>query len=183
MEESTRPTIVSLASNLLADLRHLVAQELQLAKHEMQHDLSKLVKAAIQAGLALVLSLMAMILLWLTLVYLLHSLLGLSLWASYGLVALLAAAGAGGLAYSMIKVGSSVRLWPFRTLHTLKEDAQWIKAQVFSAQTGPMLSPHPEAMARNALHHTGSHPSVVLGMASCAGYVLGRLQNSARPSP
>ena len=53
MEESTRPTIVSLASSLLADLRHLVAQELQLAKHEMQHELSKLVKAAIQAGVAL----------------------------------------------------------------------------------------------------------------------------------
>ena len=141
MEESTRPTIVSLASSLLADLRHLVAQELQLAKHEMQHELSKLVKAAIQAGVAL------------------------------------------GLAYSVIKVGSSVRLWPFRTLHTLKEDAQWIKAQVFSAKTGPMLSPHREAMALNALHHTGSHPSVVLDMASCAGYVLGRLQNSARPSP
>ncbi len=73
MEESTRPTIVSLASSLLADLRRLVAQALQLAKHEMQHELSKLVKAAIQAGVALVLSLMAMILLCLTLVYLLHS--------------------------------------------------------------------------------------------------------------
>ena len=93
MEESTRPTIVSVASSLLADLRHLVAQKLQLAKHEMQHELSKLVKAAIQAGVAL------------------------------------------GLASSVIKVGSSVRLWPFRTLHTLKEDAQWIKAHVFSAKT------------------------------------------------
>ena len=76
-----------------------------------------------------------MILLCLTLVYLLHSLLGLSLWASYGMVALLAAAGAGGLAYSATKVGSSMRLWPFRTLHTLKEDAQWINAHVFSAKT------------------------------------------------
>jgi uncharacterized membrane protein YqjE len=135
MDEWTRPTIVSLASSLLADLRCLVAQELQLAKHEMQHELSKLVKAAIQAGVVLVLSLMALILLCLTLVYLLHGLLSLSLWASYGMVALLATAGAGGLAYSVIKVGSSVRLWPFRTLHTLKEDAQWIKAQVFSAKT------------------------------------------------
>ncbi len=51
------------------------------------------------------------------------------------MVALLAAAGAGGLAYVVIKVGSRVRLWPFRTLHTLKEDAQWIKAGVFSAKT------------------------------------------------
>ncbi len=132
MEESTRPTIVSLAGSLLDDLRRLVAQEVQLAKHEMQHELSKLAKAAVQAAVALVLGLLTMVLLCFTLVYLLHSLLGLSLWASYGVVALLAAIGAGGFAYLMIKVGTSVRLWPFRTFRTLKEDAQWIKAQVLS---------------------------------------------------
>ena len=135
MQESTRPTIVSLASSLLADLRRLMAQELQLAKHEMQHELSKLVKAAIQAGVAFVLSIMAVILLCLTLVYVLHSLLGLPLWASFGVVALLAAAAAGALVYLVIKLGSTLRLWPFRTLHTLKEDAQWIKTQVFSPKT------------------------------------------------
>jgi len=132
MEVSSRPSIVSLASSLLADLRRLVAQEVQLAKHEMQQEMRKLVKAAIQAGIAVVLTLLAVILLCLTLVYALHSLLGLSLWASYGLVALLAAASAGALGYAVMKLGSSLRLWPFRTLYTLKEDAQWIKEQVLS---------------------------------------------------
>ena len=132
MQESIRPTIVSLASCLLTDLRGLVAKELQLAKHEMQHELSKLVKAAIQAGIAAVLGLMAVILLCLTLVYVLHSLVGLPLWASYGVVAILAAGGAAGLGYAVMKVGSTLRLWPFRTLHTLKEDVRWIKEQVLS---------------------------------------------------
>ena len=50
MEDSQRTSIVALASSLLADLRRLVAQELQRAKHEMQDELSKLVKASIQAG-------------------------------------------------------------------------------------------------------------------------------------
>ncbi len=135
MEQPTRPTIVSVASSLLADLRGLAAKELQLAKHEMQHEVSKLVRASIQAGVAVVLSLMAVILLCLTLVYVLHSLLGLSLWASYGVVAILAAAGAAGLAYSAVKLGATLRLWPFRTLHTLKEDVQWIKEQVLSSKT------------------------------------------------
>ena len=134
MEPSSRPTIVSLASSLLADLQRLVAQEFQLAKHEMQHELSKLVKVAIQAGVAAILSLMAVILVCLTLVYVLHSL-GLSLWASYGVVALLAAVGAGGLAYLLIQLVSTVRLWPFRTLHTVKEDVHWIKEQVLSPKT------------------------------------------------
>ena len=135
MEDSQRTSIVVLAGSLLADLRRLVAQELQRAKHEMQDDLSKLVKASIQAGVALVLSLMAVILLCITLVSCLHSLIGLPLWASYGVVALLLAAGAAGLAYRAIKLGSSLRLWPFRTVHTLKEDAQWIKEQLLSRKT------------------------------------------------
>jgi uncharacterized membrane protein YqjE len=134
MEESTRPTIVALASNLLADLRGLVAQELQLAKHEMQHEWSKLVKASILAGVAFVLSLMAVILVCLTLVYVLHSL-GLFLWASYGGVAILAAVGAAGLGYRVMKLGSTLRLWPFRTLRMLKEDAYWIKEQVLSPKS------------------------------------------------
>jgi hypothetical protein len=132
MEESTRPTIVALASSVLADLRGLFAKEVQLAKHEMQLELSKVVKASIQAGIAAILGLMAVILLCLTLVYVLHSLVGLSLWASYGVVAILAAGGAAILAYLVIKLGSTLRLWPFRTLHTVKEDAQWIKEQVLS---------------------------------------------------
>lgn len=135
MEESTRPTIVALASSVLADLRGLFAKEVQLAKHEMQLELSKVVKASIQAGIAAILGLMAVMLLCLTLVYVLHSLVGLSLWASYGVVAILAAGGAAILAYLVIKLGSTLRLWPFRTLHTVKEDAQWIKEQVLSAKS------------------------------------------------
>lgn len=135
MEPSPRTPIVALASGLLADLRRLLTQEFQLAKHELQQELTKLLKASIQAGVALVLSLMTVILLCLMLVYLLHSVTGLSLWASYGVVALLAAAGAAGLAYRVMILGSSLRLWPFRTLHSLKEDIQWIKEQMFSGKT------------------------------------------------
>ena len=54
MEPSQRTPIVALAISLLADLRRLVAQELQLAKHQMQQELSKLLKASIQAAVALV---------------------------------------------------------------------------------------------------------------------------------
>ena len=130
MEESTRPTIVALARSLLADLRGLVAQELQLAKHEMQHELSKLVKASILADVETValLSLIAVILVGLTLVYLLHSVHG-------GVVAIIAAAGAVGLGYAVMKLGPTLRLWPFRTLRTLKEDARWTKEQVLSPKT------------------------------------------------
>ncbi len=135
MEASTRPTIVSLASSLLADLRGLLTKELQLAKHEMQHEVSKLMKAAIMAGVAALASLMAMILLCLTLVFVLHGLFGLALWASYGVVAIVVAAGAGILGYLAMKVGSTLRLWPFRTVQTVKEDVQWIKEQMLPSES------------------------------------------------
>jgi uncharacterized membrane protein YqjE len=135
MEESSRPSIVALASSVLADLRRLMSQEVQLAKHEMQQEVRKLVTAAIQGGLAAVLGLMAVILLCLTFVYVLHSLVGLPLWASYGVVAILAAGGAAGLGYLVMKLATSVRPWPFRTLRTVQEDAQWIKEQVLSPKT------------------------------------------------
>jgi len=109
-----------------------MSQEVQLAKHEMQQEVRKLVKAAIQGGIAAVLGLMAVILLCLTLVYVLHSLIGLPLWASYGVVAILAAGGAAGLGYLLMKLATSGRPGPFRTLRTVKEDVQWIKEQVLS---------------------------------------------------
>ncbi|MGZ8422265.1 MAG: phage holin family protein [Nitrospira sp.] len=68
-----------------------------MAKHEMQQELKKFLKACIQVGVVMILSLMTIILLCLMPVHLLHNVTGLSLWVSYGLVALLVAAGAAGL--------------------------------------------------------------------------------------
>lgn len=129
---SERTPIVAIASSLLADLRRLLTQECDLAKHEMQQELSTFVKASITAGVAVVTSLMTVILVCLMLVHLLHSVASLSLCGSYGVVALLAVAGAAGLAPLLMNLASTLRLWPVRTLHTLKEDAQWIKEQVLS---------------------------------------------------
>jgi hypothetical protein len=50
-------------------------------------------------------------------------------------VAILAAGGAAGLGYAVMKLGATLRLWPFRTLYTLKEDVRWIREQVLSPKT------------------------------------------------
>ena len=128
-------SIATLVSGLVADVRGLFAQELRLAQHEMQYEFRKLVTGLVRAAVGAVLSLMAATLFLLMLVHLLQTYTGLALWACYGVVGLIAAAGGGLLLYSLAKLGSSLRLWPFRTVHSLKEDVRWIKEQVLSMKT------------------------------------------------
>ena len=134
--ENPRPiSIAALASGLVADIKRLWSQEVRLAQHEMQLELRKVTMALIYAALGLLLGLMAVILFLMMLVHLLHTALGMPLWASYGVVGLIALAVGGIFAYSLYKVGSRLRLWPFRTVHSIKEDAQWIKEQLLSTKT------------------------------------------------
>ncbi|MCC2642376.1 MAG: hypothetical protein K0S45_2789 [Nitrospira sp.] len=135
MENPHPISIAALVSSLVADVRGLFAQEVRLARHEMQHELRKLTMGLVRAAIGALLSLMAVTLFLLMLVHALHTYTGLLLWACYGIVGLIAAAAGGFLLYSLVKLGSSLRLWPFRTAHSLKEDAQWIKEQVLSTRT------------------------------------------------
>ena len=48
MENPHPISIASLVTGLVEDLRRLFAQEVQLARHEMQHELGKVVKSALQ---------------------------------------------------------------------------------------------------------------------------------------
>ncbi len=128
-------SIAALATGLVADLRRLVSQEVRLAQHEMQLELRKVVIGLIHAALGSMLILMAIGLLLVMLVHILQAYTGMPLWSCYGLVAVIAASLSGIFLYNLAKIGSSLRLWPFRTVHSIKEDAQWIKEQLLSTRT------------------------------------------------
>lgn len=128
-------SIAALATGLVADLRRLVSQEVRLAQHEMQLELRKIAMGLLHAALGIMLSLIAISLFLVMMVHIVHTYTGLSLWACYGLVAIIAAALSGIFLYNMAKIGSSLRLWPFRTVHSIKEDARWIKEQLLSTRT------------------------------------------------
>ncbi|MDR4480595.1 MAG: phage holin family protein [Nitrospira sp.] len=128
-------SIAALATGLVDDLRRLVSQEIRLAQHEMQLELRKVAKGLLHAALGIILSLVAISLFLVMLVHIVHTYAGMPLWACYGLVAVIAAALGGIFLYNMVNVGSSLRLWPFRTVRSIKEDAQWIKEQLLSTRT------------------------------------------------
>ncbi len=135
MENPHPISIASLVTGLADDLRRLIAQELQLARHEMQHELGNVFKGFIHAGISILLGVMAASLLLLMLVHLLLAYSGLPLWACYGIVGLTAAAASAVFFCRLVTVGANLRLWPFRTFHSLKEDARWIKEQLLSTKT------------------------------------------------
>ena len=134
--DNPRPiSIAALASGLVSDLRRLFTQEIRLAQHEMQLELRKMAMALLYGILASMLSLTAITFFMVMLVHVLYSYTGMPLWACYGVVGVVVVGLSGIFAYSLMRLGSSLRLWPFRTVHSIKEDAQWIKEQLLSTRT------------------------------------------------
>jgi hypothetical protein len=128
-------SIAALATGLVADLRRLMTQEVRLFQHEMQLELRKVTMGLLHAALGAILGLLAVTFFLLMLVHILFSYTGIPLWACYGIVALIAVALAGVFVFNLAKIGASLRLWPFRTFHSIKEDARWIKEQLLSTRT------------------------------------------------
>ncbi len=128
-------SIGGLVNGLVADLRRLLTQEICLVQHEMQLEVRKVALGLLHAALGIILSLAAVTFFLLTMVHLLQTYTTLPLWACYGVVGVICAAIGGILFYSLLKLGATLRLWPFRTVHSIKEDARWIKEQVLSTKT------------------------------------------------
>ncbi len=127
-----QPGMMALLQGLADDLKTLAAQQVRLALHEVHMEMGRAARiGALSAGL-FVLAILTMVVLLFTAAFALHELGGWPLWASFGVTALVLLAGAGGIAYSITQVWRRVRFTPVRTLHTLKEDAQWIKEQLKS---------------------------------------------------
>jgi hypothetical protein len=134
--DNPRPiSIAALASDLVSDLKRLWTQEIRLAQHEMQLERRKTAVTLLYGVLAIMFSFIAITFFLVMLVHALYSSTAMPLWACYGVVGIVVIALSGIFVYSLIKLGSSLRLWPFRTVHSIKEDAQWIKEQLLSTKT------------------------------------------------
>jgi Putative Actinobacterial Holin-X, holin superfamily III len=122
-------TLGEMFAELSRETRTLVQQELQLAKTELTEKASKMGKGAgliVGGGLIAYGGLLAII----AAMVLILIAIGLPPWAA-ALVGGVLVAGTG---YLLIRVGLAAlkpqELMPQKTIDTLKEDAQWLKAQV-----------------------------------------------------
>jgi uncharacterized membrane protein YqjE len=122
-------TLGEMFAELSRETRTLVQQELQLAKTELSEKASKMGKGAallVGGGLIAYGGLLAII----AAIVLILIVIGLPPWAA----ALVGGVLVSGIGYLLIRSGLAAlrpqELTPRETIDTLKEDAQWLKAQV-----------------------------------------------------
>lgn len=121
-------TLGEMFSQLSRETRTLIQQELQLAKTELIEKASRMGKGAIFIAGGGLLAYGGLLAIVAALVLILIAV-GLPPWAAAFLGGLLVA----GIGYLLIRSGlaalTSQELVPRKTIETLKEDAQWLKAQ------------------------------------------------------
>ena len=123
-------TVAPLLTGLMQDAQTLLRQEVALATHELRRELRTTIRAVMSLGIGIGLAAIGGWLLILMLVHLLHALTALPLWACYGIVGGLLAAGGIGLLVLGKQTLVQLHLVPQDTVKTMQENVQWLKEQV-----------------------------------------------------
>jgi thiamine transporter ThiT len=120
------PSVTGLVSGILEDAQQLVKQQVALVRAELKADFQRSVHAATLLAVGALALVPAIFLLCNMLVYLLHELAGLSLWASYGLVggafALLGIV----LVFVGVQRFRSFNPLPDQSVEAIKENVRWM---------------------------------------------------------
>jgi hypothetical protein len=127
--QSEAPSMASLVGGIIQDAQRLVRQEVALARREMQVELDKAKTAsaalAIGAGVAMI----GAVFLCLMVVFLLHELGHLPLWAGFLIVGGVLAIGGAIALYAGIQQARTISVVPPQTAETLQENVQWLQNQ------------------------------------------------------
>jgi F0F1-type ATP synthase assembly protein I len=121
-------SMTSLVGGIIDDARHLLKQEVELAKQEFREELTKTKQGAVMLGAGLALASVGGLLLCFMLTYLLNYFVpSIPLWGCFGIVGGVFAVGGGILLLSGVNQLGDVSLVPRRTVHELKETVSWSK--------------------------------------------------------
>jgi uncharacterized membrane protein YqjE len=132
-QDTGRSWVESAVAGLLSEVRILMRQELMLARHEVQYETGKIVKAAWLCGIALVLAGVGLCVVAAACVLILFEYTGLPAWACAAIVCIILLGGAWGLVAAGRVVAKSVHLVPQRTIQTILGDAkgiaEWVRTR------------------------------------------------------
>ena len=124
-QDTERSGLDTLVVGFLREVRTLVRQDMALARHEVQYEISKILKAVLWLGIAALLTLVGFLVIAAVCVLLLVEYTGLPAWVCAALVSVLLLAGACGLVVAGLSVAKSVHVVPLRTIRTLMDDVKW----------------------------------------------------------
>jgi hypothetical protein len=129
VEEPTSPSVANLVGEIIADAQKLARQEIALVRTEMNEEWLKAKTALAMLSMTLASIVIAGMLLTFGAVHLLSGPIGVPLWLSFVIVAVVMA----GISYLLYRSGrellSKVNFVPRETVETLKENVPWIRNQ------------------------------------------------------
>jgi uncharacterized membrane protein YqjE len=132
-QDTGRSWVESTVAGLLSDVRILMRQELLLARHEVQYETGKIVKAAMLCGIALALAGVGLCVVAAACVLILFEYTGLPAWVCAAIVCAVLMGGAWGLVAAGRGVARSVHMVPQRTIQTILGDAkglaEWVRTR------------------------------------------------------
>lgn len=124
--DTERSGIATVVVELLEDVRALIRQEVALARHEVQYEISKILTSVLWFGIAAALGVIGLFVIAAACVLILFEYTGLPAWVCAAIVSIVLLGGAGGLAMAGMGVAKSIHLAPLRTIRTLTDDVKWM---------------------------------------------------------
>jgi hypothetical protein len=119
-------SVTTLVSGIIADVQHLIQQQLAMFRQEIRDDLRKTRDAALALGAGAGITLAGGVLLVLMLPLLLNwAVPQLPLWACFGIVGGVLAALGGGLVYAGVKKFESFNPLSDKSIEAFKENLKW----------------------------------------------------------
>jgi hypothetical protein len=129
VQTGSEPGLASLATGILHDGQELFKQELRLFRHEVEVKAHKTAEASTTLVIGVVVSVIGLALLGLTLVFLLHEVGHLPLWASFLIIGGGLAVIGGGVTVVGVRQIRSVNPLPEESGQALKETLEWTTNQ------------------------------------------------------
>lgn len=127
--------VFGLLQGIVEDLKRLATQQVQMAVHELQMEGARAISILVTAVISVILGALCLLFSLLTAAAALHELAGLAIWMSCGAIAVFLLFAVGGFLLYLKQEAEHFRMIPVRTLHTVKEDAKWIKEWIASPRT------------------------------------------------
>jgi thiamine transporter ThiT len=125
VQTHNEPSVAGLVTGIIDDVQDLIKSQIQMARAEITKDFRRSKEAGSMLAIGAGVSLLATILLSLMLVYALHELAGLRLWASYAIVGGGFAVAGVALVFAGKKKFDAFNPLPDETAHALQENLEW----------------------------------------------------------
>jgi hypothetical protein len=119
-------SVTGLVSGIVADAQELIKQQIALVRAEIRADIQRIVRASIILGAGALAAVPAIFLVCNMIVFMLHELAGMSVWASYGIV------GGVFVVLSAILIGIGIQRFrsfnplPEQSVEAFKENVRWM---------------------------------------------------------